>query len=105
MEFNRVSGKGKEQAKFSVSGNFVNLQLNSPQSPFLTYLTVLVPSFAFNSVTVADDMRDLQKRERSKLIGVAVMLPAPTYPYIPPYEERIVGKCWLVPVSKQEQDN
>ena len=83
----------------------MNFQLNSPQSPFFTYLTVIVPNNGSHSVTVAADLRDTNKRERSKILGVAVMLPAPTFPKnILPIREEIVGKCWLVPISKQAEN-
>ena len=80
----------------------MNFQLTH-QSTFLTYLNVIVPSNDCYCVTVAIDLRDTCKREKSDLLGVAVMLPAPQAPRHSRYEahiESFVGKSWLVPISK-----
>ena len=60
-----------------------------------------MPSNGSHCITVADDLRDTYKRERSKILGVAVMLPAPKIKQSTVFREEIVGKCWLVPISKQ----
>ena len=64
----------KDSDKVIEEGQFVSIMLNTAKPPFRTRFTFFARKNGFNSLIIADDLR--QKDKANSILGLAVMLPA-----------------------------